>query len=152
MVRLVIGEEGKALSGIVLLPHKSTDSSPDACWARPSVDCVSVMCPDIAPVWEGAIQHNAVKHFEIGGQDLTALLARHLQLSQPHMSLDLSTVEMLKEKFAVVPEDQLDYATSEEACPTVEHTLPDGQVRTCTSNANQALASSCCVYLLKLDN
>jgi actin-related protein len=79
-------------------------------------------------VWEGAIQHSAVKRFELGGQDLTALLARQLSESNPNVSLDLSTVQMLKEKYAEVPEDQSDYDSSAEACPSVEHTLPDGQV------------------------
>lgn len=79
-------------------------------------------------MWEGAIQHSAVKRFELGGQDLTALLARQLSESNPNVSLDLSTVQMLKEKYAEVPEDQSDYDSSAEACPSVEHTLPDGQV------------------------
>lgn len=111
----------------MFLPHKSTDSSSDACWARPSVDCLWNVA-DIAPVWEGAIQHNAVKRFEVGGQDLTALFAQQLAQSQPHVKLDHATVELLKEKYAVVPEDSADYAALAEACPKVEHTLPDGQV------------------------
>jgi len=83
---------------------------------------------DIAPVWEGAIQHNAVKRFEIAGQDLTDLFAKELAQSQPHVTLDRATVEMLKEKYATVPEDSSTYAATAEACPKIEHTLPDGQV------------------------
>lgn len=83
---------------------------------------------DIAPVWEGAIQHNAVKRFELAGQDLTDLLAKELAKSQPHVKLDLAIVEMLKEKYATVSEDSSAYAATAEACPKIEHTLPDGQV------------------------
>lgn len=83
---------------------------------------------DIAPVWEGAIQHNAVKRFEIAGQDLTDLLAKEFAKTQPNVKLDLATVEMLKEKYATVCEDPSAYAATAEACPKIEHTLPDGQV------------------------
>ncbi|XP_024359893.1 actin-related protein 7 isoform X3 [Physcomitrium patens] len=83
---------------------------------------------DIAPVWEGAIQHNAVKRFEISGQDLTDFLAKELARSQPDVKLDLATVEMLKEKYAAVAEDSSAYVATAEACPKIQHTLPDGQV------------------------
>lgn len=83
---------------------------------------------DIAPVWEGAMQHNAVKRFEIAGQDLTDLLAKELAKSQPHVKLDRATVEMLKEKYAMVAEDSTAYAATAETCSKTEHKLPDGQV------------------------
>lgn len=83
---------------------------------------------DIAPVWEGAVQHNAVKRFEIAGQDLTDLLAKELAQSQPDAKLDLAVVEMLKEKYATVSKDSSGYAATAEDCPSIEHTLPDGQV------------------------
>ena len=111
------------------LSHKSTDSSPDLKRAKPSLLCLWILA-DIAPVWEGAIQHNAVKRFEIAGQDLTDLLAKELAKSQPDVKLDLATVEMLKEKYATVCEDSLGYAATAEVCPKIEHTLPDGQVYT----------------------
>jgi actin-related protein 7 len=86
--------------------------------------CLWIMA-DIAPVWEGAIQHNAVKRFELAGQDLTDLLAKELAKSQPHVKLDLATVEMLKEKYATVPEDSSAYAATAEACPKSIHFLMD---------------------------
>lgn len=83
---------------------------------------------DIAPVWEGAIQHNAVKRFEIAGQDLTDLFAKELVKSHPNVTLDRAAVEMLKEKYAIVPDDSSAYAATAEVCPKIKHTLPDGKV------------------------
>ncbi|KAJ7515079.1 hypothetical protein O6H91_23G070200 [Diphasiastrum complanatum] len=82
---------------------------------------------DIAPVWEGAVQHNAVKRLEVSGQDLTFLLGEELEKSNPQTKLDSSTVEMLKETYGITADDQEEYAKKAEGCTTVEHTLPDGQ-------------------------
>ncbi|CAM6095009.1 unnamed protein product [Calypogeia fissa] len=83
---------------------------------------------DIAPVWEGTVQHNAVKRFELGGQDLTLLLGMELARAHPKVKLSLATVERLKELYGAVAEDQTAYSDSSIDCDTVEHTLPDGQV------------------------
>lgn len=69
-----------------------------------------------------------MKRFEISGQDLTDFLAKELARSQPDVKLDLATVEMLKEKYAAVAEDSSAYVATAEACPKIQHTLPDGQV------------------------
>ncbi|GLJ30689.1 hypothetical protein SUGI_0607810 [Cryptomeria japonica] len=83
---------------------------------------------DIAPVWEGAVQHNASKKFEVGGIDLTELFARELQKSNPQINIDLSIVEMLKETYAYTAEDQGAYEEKQRTFHTEKHTLPDGQV------------------------
>ncbi|KAI9168966.1 hypothetical protein LWI28_004624 [Acer negundo] len=57
---------------------------------------------DIAPVIEGAVQHIASRRFEIGGTDLTKLLAQEL--------------------------DELAYEKTQRSCEIEQHTLPDGQV------------------------
>ncbi|KAK1325664.1 Actin-related protein 7 [Acorus calamus] len=83
---------------------------------------------DIAPVFEGAVQHIASKRFEIGGIDLTNLLARELQKSNPSVNIDISEVEKLKEQYACCAEDQVAYEETQKSCTSEKHTLPDGQV------------------------
>ncbi|KAF9599760.1 hypothetical protein IFM89_001706 [Coptis chinensis] len=85
---------------------------------------------DIAPVYEGAVQHIASKRFEIGGIDLTNLLARELQSSNPLANLSTSDVEILKEQYACCAEDPADFEETISSCQTEQHTLPDGQVIT----------------------
>ncbi|RWR88715.1 actin-related protein 7 [Cinnamomum micranthum f. kanehirae] len=86
--------------------------------------------PDIAPVCEGAVQHIASKRFEIGGIDLTKLLAQELRKSNPLVSIDISEVEKLKEQYASCADDQFAYEGIQRSCPAEKHTLPDGQVIT----------------------
>eukprot|EP01018_Ginkgo_biloba_P002499 Gb_02989 [translate_table: standard] len=83
---------------------------------------------DLAPVWEGAVQHNALKRFDLGGVDLTELFARELGKSNPQISIDLSIVEKLKETHACTAEDQIAYEETQRVFQTEKHTLPDGQV------------------------
>jgi len=83
---------------------------------------------DIAPVWEGAVLHNASKKLEIGGMDLTELFARELGKSNPKVSLDLSIVENLKETYACTAEDEKVYEEKSNTFQEEKHTLPDGQV------------------------
>ncbi|XP_077221287.1 actin-related protein 7 [Tasmannia lanceolata] len=85
---------------------------------------------DIAPVCEGAVQHIASKRFEIGGLELTKLLAQELHKSNPLVNLDISVVEKLKEQYTCCAEDQFAYDQIRKSCPTEKHTLPDGQVIT----------------------
>lgn len=85
---------------------------------------------DIAPVSEGAVQHIASKRFEIGGIELTNLLAQELHKSNPLVNIDISDVEKLKEQYACCAEDQFVYEEAQKSCPTEKHTLPDGQVIT----------------------
>lgn len=84
--------------------------------------------PDIAPVIEGAVQHIASRRFEIGGVDLTKLLAQELGKSNPMVNLSISDVEAIKEKYSCCAEDELAYEKSQKSNETEEHTLPDGQV------------------------
>ncbi|KAG6536726.1 hypothetical protein ZIOFF_001793 [Zingiber officinale] len=83
---------------------------------------------DIAPVCEGAVQHIASKRFQIGGIDLTNLLAQKLKKSNPLVKIDISEVEKLKEQYACCAEDQTSFEETENKCPTETHTLPDGQI------------------------
>uniref|UniRef100_A0A1D1YER1 Actin-related protein 7 n=1 Tax=Anthurium amnicola TaxID=1678845 RepID=A0A1D1YER1_9ARAE len=83
---------------------------------------------DIAPVLEGAVQHIASKRFEIGGIDLTKLLAQELHKSNPLVKIDISDVENLKEQYAVCAEDSFAYEEVQKSCQAEKHTLPDGQV------------------------
>ncbi|PIA48987.1 hypothetical protein AQUCO_01300093v1 [Aquilegia coerulea] len=85
---------------------------------------------DIAPVCEGAVQHIASKRFEIGGIELTKLLAQQLQSSNPHVNLSTSDVEKLKEQYACCAEDQAAFEKTVLSCQREQHTLPDGQVIT----------------------
>ncbi|XP_013602342.1 PREDICTED: actin-related protein 7-like [Brassica oleracea var. oleracea] len=82
---------------------------------------------DIAPVLEGAVQHIASKRFELGGTDLTKLLAQELGKSNPSMKLSMSDVEKLKEQHAKCAEDEIAYEKTQN-CEIEQHTLPDGQV------------------------
>ncbi|PKA59234.1 Actin-related protein 7 [Apostasia shenzhenica] len=84
---------------------------------------------DIAPVCEGAVQHIASKRFEIGGVDLTNLLAQELQKTNPHAQIDINEVEKLKERYACCAEDQSSFNNTQ-TCQKEKHTLPDGQVIT----------------------
>lgn len=84
--------------------------------------------PDIAPVLEGAVQHIASRRIEIGGVDLTKLLAHELGKSNPTVNLNISDVERLKEKYAYCAEDELAYEKIQRLCQREQHTLPDGQV------------------------
>ncbi|EFJ35653.1 hypothetical protein SELMODRAFT_80115 [Selaginella moellendorffii] len=83
---------------------------------------------DIAPVWEGGIQHNAVKRFEYAGQDLTELLGAKLAKSNPHTKLDGFALEQIKEAVAVSLDDSVDYEKKVADGSVIEHTLPDGRV------------------------
>ncbi|MBA0826732.1 hypothetical protein Goarm_011557 [Gossypium armourianum] len=83
---------------------------------------------DIAAVLEGAVQHIASRRFEVGGIDLTKLLAQELGKSNPMVNLNLSDVEKLKEQFSCCAEDEVAYDRMLRSCETEEHTLPDGQV------------------------
>ncbi|KAF6167137.1 hypothetical protein GIB67_029775 [Kingdonia uniflora] len=85
---------------------------------------------DIAPVCEGAVQHIASKRFEIGGVDLTKLLAQELHKANPLVNLSISDVEQIKEKYACCAEDQVAYDRTRSSCQKEEHILPDGQVIT----------------------
>ncbi|KAG2241009.1 hypothetical protein Bca52824_096882 [Brassica carinata] len=82
---------------------------------------------DIAPVLEGAVQHISSKRFELGGTDLTKLLAQELGKSNPSMKLSMSDVEKLKEQYAKCAEDEIAYEKTQN-CEIEQHTLPDGQV------------------------
>ena len=84
--------------------------------------------PDIAPVLEGAVQHIASRRFEIGGVDLTKLLAQELSKSNLLVNLNASDAEMLKVKYSCCAEDELAYEKTLRSSDTEEHTLPDGQV------------------------
>uniref|UniRef100_A0A0C9S232 Actin-related protein 7 n=1 Tax=Wollemia nobilis TaxID=56998 RepID=A0A0C9S232_9CONI len=83
---------------------------------------------DIAPVWEGAVQHNASRKFEIGGMDLTELFAKELRKSNPQINFDISLAEKLKETYACTAEDQIAYEEKQKEVDAELHTLPDGQV------------------------
>ncbi|CAA7408930.1 unnamed protein product [Spirodela intermedia] len=85
---------------------------------------------DIAPVLEGAVQHIASKRFEIGGIDLTKLLAQELHKSNPLVKIDISEVEKLKEQYAICAEDSVAYEEAQKSSQAERHTLPDGQVIT----------------------
>ncbi|KAG6532433.1 hypothetical protein ZIOFF_006276 [Zingiber officinale] len=85
---------------------------------------------NIALVCEGAVQHIASKRFQIGGIDLTNLLAQKLKKSNPLVKIDISEVEKLKEQYACCAEDQTSFEETETKCPTETHTLPDGQTIT----------------------
>ncbi|KAG6533324.1 hypothetical protein ZIOFF_007191 [Zingiber officinale] len=56
---------------------------------------------DIAPVCEGVVQHIASKRFQIGGIDLTNLLAQKLKKSNPLVKVDISEVEKLIEQYTL---------------------------------------------------
>ncbi|KAL2635429.1 hypothetical protein R1flu_006908 [Riccia fluitans] len=83
---------------------------------------------DIAPVWEGTVQHNAVKRVELGGQDLTSLLVMELKKSHHELNLDRATAEAVKEEGAACAEDQVAFSNFAEDCESVEYTLPDGKI------------------------
>ncbi|XP_048335374.2 actin-related protein 7 [Ziziphus jujuba] len=84
---------------------------------------------DIAPVIEGAVQHIASRRFEIGGIDLTKLLAQELGKSNPQVNISMSDVEKIKEQFSCCAEDELAYEKTQNVMPE-KHILPDGQVIT----------------------
>ena len=84
--------------------------------------------PDIAPVIEGAVQHIASRRFEIGGIDLTKLLAQELGKSNPLVNISMSDIEKIKEQYSCCAEDELAYSKTKNSCHTEKHTLPDGQV------------------------
>ncbi|KAK8938514.1 Actin-related protein 7 [Platanthera zijinensis] len=83
---------------------------------------------DIAPVCEGAVQHIASKRFEIGGIDLTNLLAQELWKTNPQVYIDINEVEKLKEQYACCAEDQSSFDGTLNSCPKEKHILPDGQI------------------------
>lgn len=83
---------------------------------------------DIAPVCEGAVQHIASKRFEIGGIDLTELLAQELRKSNPQVTIGIDDVEKLKEQYACCAVDQDAFEETCKSCQIEEHSLPDGQV------------------------
>jgi actin-related protein 7 len=85
---------------------------------------------DIAPVIEGAVQHIASRRFEIGGVELTNLLAQELGKSNPLVKLTTSDVEMIKEQYSCCAEDDVAYQKTQKSCQEEQHTLPDGQVIT----------------------
>ena len=83
---------------------------------------------DIAPVIEGAVQHIASRRFEIGGIELTKLLAQELGKSNPIVKLNTSDVEKIKEQYSCCAEDDVAYEKTQQSCQEEKHTLPDGQV------------------------
>ncbi|KAF3970687.1 hypothetical protein ACB098_11G177000 [Castanea mollissima] len=85
---------------------------------------------DIAPVIEGAVQHIASRRFEIGGIDLTKLLAQELHKSNPLVNISMSDVEKIKEQYSCCADDELAYDKTKNSCQIEKHTLPDGQVIT----------------------
>ncbi|TQE12952.1 hypothetical protein C1H46_001327 [Malus baccata] len=85
---------------------------------------------DIAPVIEGAVQHIASRRFEIGGTDLTKLLAEELGKSNPQVNIKMSDIEKIKEQYSCCAEDELAYEKTKNSCQIEQHTLPDGQVIT----------------------
>ncbi|XP_038724212.1 actin-related protein 7-like isoform X3 [Tripterygium wilfordii] len=85
---------------------------------------------DIAPVIEGAVHHIASRRFEIGGTDLTKLLAQELGKSNPMINLNIADVETLKEQYAACAEDEVAYEKTQQSSEREQHTLPDGQVIT----------------------
>ncbi|XP_062174192.1 actin-related protein 7 [Alnus glutinosa] len=85
---------------------------------------------DIAPVIEGAVQHIASRRFEIGGIDLTKLLAQELGKSNPLVNISMSDIEKIKEQYSCCAEDELAYSKIKNSCHIEKHTLPDGQVIT----------------------
>ncbi|XP_057976313.1 actin-related protein 7-like [Malania oleifera] len=85
---------------------------------------------DIAPVIEGAVQHVVSRRFQIGGIDLTKLLAQELNKSNPSVKLSISDVETLKEQYSCCVEDEVAYEKTQHSCQEEQHTLPDGQVIT----------------------
>ncbi|KAH0453950.1 hypothetical protein IEQ34_018274 [Dendrobium chrysotoxum] len=85
---------------------------------------------DIAPVCEGAVQHIASKRFEIGGIDLTNLLAQELRKTNPQVQIDINEIEKLKEQYACCAEDQSSFDSTLNSCQKENHVLPDGQVIT----------------------
>ncbi|PSS02832.1 Actin-related protein [Actinidia chinensis var. chinensis] len=85
---------------------------------------------DIAPVIEGAVQHIASRRFEIGGIELTKLLAQEFVKSNPVVKLSTSDVETIKEQYSCCAEDDVAYEKTQQSCQEEKHTLPDGQVIT----------------------
>ncbi|KAL2490184.1 Actin-related protein 7 [Abeliophyllum distichum] len=83
---------------------------------------------DIATVIEGAVQQISSRRFELGGLDLTNLLAQELGKSYPLVNLSISDVEQIKEQYACCAEDDDAYEKLQLSCPEEQHTLPDGQV------------------------
>ncbi|KAF3442941.1 hypothetical protein FNV43_RR16859 [Rhamnella rubrinervis] len=84
---------------------------------------------DIAPVIEGAVHHIASRRFEIGGIDLTKLLAQELGKSNPQVNISMSEIEKIKEQFSCCAEDELAYEKTQNLAAE-KHILPDGQVIT----------------------
>ncbi|GFS37261.1 actin-related protein 7 [Actinidia rufa] len=82
------------------------------------------------PVIEGAVQHIASRRFEIGGIELTKLLAQELGKSNPIVKLNTSDVEKIKEQYSCCAEDDVAYEKTQQSCQEEKHTLPDGQVIT----------------------
>ncbi|VFQ80698.1 unnamed protein product [Cuscuta campestris] len=83
---------------------------------------------DIAPVIEGAVQHLASRRLELGGADLTQLLAEKLSISNPMVKFKMSDVEKIKEQYACCAEDDISYDKMQQSILEEEHILPDGQV------------------------
>lgn len=88
---------------------------------------------DIATVIEGAVQQISSRRFELGGLDLTNLLAQELGKSNPLVNLSISDVEKIKEQYACCADDDEAYEKLLLSCPEEQHTLPDGQVYTSKS-------------------
>ncbi|KAF3682316.1 Actin-related protein 7 [Capsicum annuum] len=97
---------------------------------RISSGCLFYDLLDIAPVIEGAVQHIASRRLEVGGLDLTKLLADELSKSNPTVKLNISDVEKLKEQYACCADDDIAYEKLQQSCMEETHTLPDGQVIT----------------------
>ncbi|KAK8614391.1 hypothetical protein V6N13_122750 [Hibiscus sabdariffa] len=83
---------------------------------------------DIAAVLKGDVQHIASRRFDVGGSDLTKLLAQELGKSNPVVNLSISDAEKLKEQFACCAEDEVAYDRMLRTCETEEHTFPDGHL------------------------
>lgn len=93
-----------------------------------SFSSLNHLSPDIAPVIEGAVHHIASRRFEMGGLDLTKLLAQELGKSNPLVNISLSDIERIKELYSCCADDDLAYEKLQKSCQTETHTLPDGQV------------------------
>ncbi|VFR00994.1 unnamed protein product [Cuscuta campestris] len=83
---------------------------------------------DIAPVIEGAVQHLASRRLELGGADLTQLLAEKLSISNPMVKFKMSDVEKIKEQYACCAEEDISYDKMQQSILEEEHILPDGQI------------------------
>ncbi|KAB1224830.1 Actin-related protein 7 [Morella rubra] len=99
---------------------------------------------DIAPVIEGAVQHIASRRFEVGGIDLTKLLAQELGKSNPLVNISMSDVEKIKEQYSCCAEDELAYDKTKNSCQLEKHTLPMGS---CETKKTASLLLTCVITI-----